>query len=170
MYRCHILSWHRYIDDILILWDRSSELLDAFTQILNTNYFNLSFTMTCSQEITSFLDVEVFAKTDMTLGTTHFHKPTAGNAILRANSGHPTSLIKSIPYGQYLRIKLNCSSQEDFQHKANKLRDRLLARGYSKNTLKKASANCRDREGLVFQTTKHNSDDKTGTTKLIISY
>lgn len=106
--------------------------------------------MTCSQETISFLDVEVFIKTDMTLGTTLFRKPTAGNTILRVNSGHPTSLVKSIPYGQYLRIKRNCSSHGDFQQKASELKDRLLAQGYSKKTLKKVyhRANGRDREGL----------------------
>lgn len=77
--------------------------------------------MTCSQEIILFLYVEIFIKTDMTLRTTLFRKATAGNTILRANSGHPTSLVKSIPYGQYLRLKYNCSSQEDFQLKSLRL-------------------------------------------------
>lgn len=122
--------------------------------------------MTCSQVAISFLDVGIFVKMDMTIGTTLFRKPTAGNTILRANSGQPTSLVKSIPYGQYLRLKRNCSWQKEFQFKANKLKERLIAHGYSKKILKKAyqKANDRDRKGLVLQTARFGSDEKTGTT------
>lgn len=136
MYRCHILSWHRYIYDILRLWNGSRDLLATFIQLFNKNDYSLSFTMTSYQKHISFLDIEIFIKPNFTLGTTLFQKPKAGNTILKANSGHPSSLVKSIPYGQYLRIKWNCSSQEDFHKQANELKNRLLARGYSKRTFK----------------------------------
>lgn len=66
-----------------------------------------------------------------------FRKETAGKTILRANSAHPTTLIKSIPYGQYHCIKQNCSSPPDFEKEASALKDRLLTRRYSKKCLKK---------------------------------
>lgn len=100
MYLCHILLWHRYIDDVLMLWDGPKELLQTFVQLLNKNVFNLKFTKTCDQKRIYFL--EIFVKPDSTLGTTLFCKPTAENTIFKANSGHPSSLVKLIPYGQYL--------------------------------------------------------------------
>lgn len=38
-----------------------------------------------------------------------FRKSTAGNTILHSFSFHPRPLVESIPYGQYLCIKRNCS-------------------------------------------------------------
>lgn len=47
-------------------------------------------------------------------------------------------LDPSIPYSQYLRVCRNCSSDSSFKMEADALRDRLLARGYSKTCLRKA--------------------------------
>lgn len=64
--------------------------------------FNLSFTMTPSQSNITFLDVEVKVGPDGLLQSDLFRKPSAGNSILHFNSAHPRSLVRSIPFGQYL--------------------------------------------------------------------
>lgn len=48
-------------------------------------------------------------------------------------------LVNSIPYGQYLRLKRNCSSEDNFNQEAQALRMRLLECGYSKKGLKRLS-------------------------------
>lgn len=70
--------------------------------------------------------------------TTLFRKPTAGNTLLHASSFHPTPLLNSIPYSQYLRLRRICSQEADFKTEADALRIRLTMRGYSKNCIKRA--------------------------------
>lgn len=116
-----------------------------------------------------FLDISIIKDVDGHLHTNLFRKPTAGNTILHSSSFHPYPLIRSIPYGQYLRLRRNCSKISDFQIEANKLRDRLIARGYSKKILKKAykKAIQPTRHTLLFNTKQKNSNQPT---KFIMRY
>ncbi|XP_040178452.1 uncharacterized protein LOC120911183 [Rana temporaria] len=157
----HLVSgWHRYID-VLMIWEGSIPELERFMTIMNCNDFNLKFTMNFSSSRIAFLDVTLLKSPDGTLSTGLFRKPIAGNTILHATSAHPSPLIKSIPYSQYLRLKRNCSTQEDFLLEAAGLRDRLLLRGYSKKNLKRSfqRANGHLRSLLLTQTGKKSSDN-----------
>lgn len=73
IYRCHILSWHRYIDDVLAVWDAELSLLD-FLAILNSNNYNLKFEASYSESQITFFDVTIFDQNDGSLGTTLFRK------------------------------------------------------------------------------------------------
>lgn len=44
------------------------------------------------------------------MSTTLLRKEKAGNTILRADSAHPYSLIKSILFSEYLRLTVPCQS------------------------------------------------------------
>lgn len=83
------------------------------------------------------------------LATQHHPKRRA----LRSDSSHSTTLFRSIPMGQYLRIRRNYSSDEDFRDQADVLRSRLLAQEYSKSCLKKAyhRAINSDRKQLIYK-------------------
>lgn len=37
IYLCYVLTWHRYIDDVLLVWDEKVELLEQFFKVLTTN-------------------------------------------------------------------------------------------------------------------------------------
>lgn len=71
--------------------------------------------------------------------------------MLNATSSHPAPLIASIPYGQYLRLKRNCSEGAHFESEARALRLRLRLRGYSNRCLKIAylKAKNKDRSALI---------------------
>lgn len=62
-----------------------------------------------------------------------FQKTSPANIILHASSAHPSPLVNSIPYGQYLQLKRNCMREEDFHMRSKDLLDWLLNRGYSKD-------------------------------------
>ena len=94
--------------------------------------------MTHDKNSITFLDVRLYVDASRHLCSTLFRKSTAGNTILHADSSHPLSLKNSIPFGQYLRLRRNCSNDVLFLEEAGKLQDRLLCRGYSRKCLRKA--------------------------------
>lgn len=94
--------------------------------------------MNFDKERIFLLDVKVFRDNNGKLGSNLYRKPTAGNSILHASSFHPQTLVNSIPYSQYLQIRWNCSGEQIFKAQALQLRYRLLKRGYSHASLKRA--------------------------------
>lgn len=106
--------------------------------LLAINNYNLKITMECSQSRINFLDLLIHADVGGTLHSSLYRKPPAGNTILHASSAHPRSLLDSIPYSQFLRLRRNCTLDADFHHAAYYLYSRLHQRGYSKSLLKKA--------------------------------
>lgn len=136
-----------------LVWTGTQNLLDSFIQTINHNSMNLKFTISAHPNQITFLDLTIFKDKENCLATTLFRKETAGNTLLHAESAHPRSLIKSIPYAQYLRLRRNCTHLEEFKSQANALRNRLLARGYTKTILRSAynKAIRQSRNSLLFK-------------------
>lgn len=70
--------------------------------------------------------------------TKTYRKATAANTLLLADSHHPRPLVKGIPVGQFLRMRKNCSTEEDYHCESDMLYRRFRERGYSHRTLKQA--------------------------------
>lgn len=138
-------------------------------QKLNSNRFNLTFTMDYSLKRVSFFDVDINLQANGYLKSSLYRKPTTGNTILRANSSHPSSLVRSIPFSQYLHLRRICSSDSDFREQASLLQQRLLDHGYSRSLLKKALNEDleRNRENLIYHKKDKNPDDIT---RYILAY
>lgn len=134
----HVLGWFRFIDDLLVIWTGTEQLLQTFIAELNINSFNLHFTFSYDRLSIPFLDVLITKDSTGHLTTDLYRKPTAGNTLLHASSLHPRPLVRSIPFAQYLRLRRNCTEDGDFYKQANALRTRLLARGYKRTVLRKA--------------------------------
>lgn len=90
--------------------ERPEETLMEFFNIINHNDYNLKFTITHDPNTLTFSDVQVIRNPVGKLTSTLFRKSTARNTVLHSSSFHPMPLKKSIPYGQYLRVRRNCSS------------------------------------------------------------
>lgn len=170
IYMCHIIQWHRYIDDIIFFWTGTDDMLQNFIRIINQNDINLHFTSTYSTEKIIFLDLSIEQIKDGTIKTKLYRKPTASNSILRANSSHPNNLIKSIPVGEYLRARRNCSQEEDFITESREIRKRLTQRGYKDEYLRKAFKRARNstRNDLLFK--REDRKDKQIITRFITTY
>lgn len=96
----HIISWHQYIDNVLLFWSGTKDELLQFINSISVNSFNLKFTMECDQQKITFLDLEISIDKEEFLCSSLFRKPSAENTILHATSAHPKSLLKSITYSQ----------------------------------------------------------------------
>lgn len=134
--------WRRYIDDILVIWTLTCEEFSLFLTRLGCNDWNLAFMYSYPNTKLSFVDIRLQLQPDGSIYTTLFREKTTGNTGLHAKSFNPEHLKCNIPYSQYLRLKRNCTDDNDFhghdfhdfQAKAKDLRDRLLVEGYCKKT------------------------------------
>ncbi|CAJ0966394.1 unnamed protein product [Ranitomeya imitator] len=127
-----VISWLRYIDDILLIWQGSASHLESFLCHLNNNIFNIKLTWKYSHTTVEVLDLQIFKLNDGSVSTDIFRKTTATNSLLHFTSSHPPKLKSSIPIGQFLRARRICSDDTAFHAQARDLRHRFKNRGYSR--------------------------------------
>ena len=70
------------------------------------------------------------------LYTSTYSKPTDKNSLLQFSYHHPRALRENLPYGQFLRIRRNCTNKEDFLSQSTVLTNKLSEKGYPKKILK----------------------------------
>ena len=88
--------------------------------------------------------------------TTNYRKQTDKQNYLDAQSEHPKLLKVSIPYSQASRIKLICSSQQEFLSQKAKTVNQLQKRGYNRSLIaqKIDKANLQETEQLLKEKRK----------------
>ena len=129
--------WRRYIDDILITWTGDATQATAFFEWVNTLDLYLRLTHHISDQELPFFDL-LISIDDGKLRTKTFSKVTDRNSLLRFESHHPKSLRNNLPYGQFLRIRRNCSEVEDYHQQAVSLSQKLSRKGYPSRILHNA--------------------------------
>ncbi|XP_078535001.1 uncharacterized protein LOC144821639 [Lissotriton helveticus] len=120
------------LQDSLFQWTRCAPYIffPAFAfEALNNNEVGLKFTFNLSSSEIEFLDTKVYVRNNK-LETTVHRKKTATNSILHGQSFHPESLKRSIPYGELLRMKRNCSEENEMERKFKETKTRFMQRGY----------------------------------------
>uniref|UniRef100_A0A803JHQ6 Reverse transcriptase domain-containing protein n=1 Tax=Xenopus tropicalis TaxID=8364 RepID=A0A803JHQ6_XENTR len=158
IFRDHIILYTRFIDDLLFIWNGPLDLIDTFITHINSNVFNLSFTVEINPTFTNFLDLTLF-RDGTKIQTMLYRKPTDRNGLLHASSSHHVQVIKNIPKGQFLRAKRNCSRLVDFTRECTTLENRFIEKGYKRSWLKEArvSATNTDRNQLMHNNKKSSS-------------
>lgn len=86
--------WHRYINDVFIVWHAFQ--LEDFVQQLGINNMKLAFTMECSNHKIPFLGIWIQKDSSGMLISGLFRKLTVGNTLLHTSSSHPAPLLSSI--------------------------------------------------------------------------
>ncbi|KAJ1109637.1 hypothetical protein NDU88_006997 [Pleurodeles waltl] len=147
--------WRRYIDDILVIWKGNEDQATAFTQWVNTLDTHLRFSSTISDKEVSFLDLRIILR-DGYLHSSVFHKHTDRNSLLLYNSHHPKALRDNLPFGQFLRIRRNCSDKNDFRIQDNALCRKLGERNYPERNIRQAKKRASNipRETLLTTNTR----------------
>ena len=89
--------------------------------------------------------------TNGSLETELFTKPTNPQAYLLRTSYHPRHTFKSLPYGEFLRTRRNCSNLTSFETHAKQMYSAFLKRGYKPDILDEAlsKARLKDRQTLL---------------------
>jgi len=72
--------WYRYVDDTFVIWPHGKGKQTDFLNHLNGIHNNIQFTMEIEDEgHLPFLDIDIYRKTDGSLGHRAYRKPTHTN-------------------------------------------------------------------------------------------
>ena len=130
------LSWLRFLDDILMLWPGSQDLLQEFLLHLNSQMHHIQFTMESSSQSITFLDLEIYKgprfRQHSILDTKLHIKPTNPQAFLHYTSCHPVTVFKTIIKGEIIRALRATSDKQNFSLILTKLLQKFVERGYPK--------------------------------------
>mgnify|MGYP003542132881 FL=1 len=122
----------RLIDDIFFTWDDSRENLDLLISQLNSHHHTIKFEPIVSKDEVHFLDTTVYIdKSDFTMHTKLYRKPTYRVQYLHYQSNHPRHVKRAIPYSQALRYKRIIDDDEILQKELNTLKNYFQQRNYS---------------------------------------
>jgi hypothetical protein len=145
-----LLYLGRFIDDLVGIWTGKDEDVPAlFSATVDEN---IRLTYVYGGSTLDALDVKLSIEMDGSISTSLYRKPTDGAQFLHWSSAHPRKLKESIPFAQLLRLKRNCSKEEDFLIEAKDLFERFRSRGYPEAILTKAweKASSRSRSDLLI--------------------
>ena len=152
------MGYTRFKDDIFLVWTGGRESLLRFFEDINKVHPSIKFECKYSFDKINFLDCVVHLTRNI-LTTSLYKKPTDRNAYLHYGSYHPDSQRTNIPYGQFLRAKKICTTQEDADKAIDDIAKKLNNRGYpTKETQKQRDkAKTVPREALLIDKEKTSS-------------
>ena len=115
---------------------------------INACHPSIKFDCHQSRSCINYLDTNVRLDRYGNLTTSLYAKPTDRNAYLHHDSYHPPSkLLTYLPYGQFLRSRKICSSEDEATTAMATIEAKFTNRGYPKahTELQKLKANAVDR-------------------------
>ena len=130
--------YKRKIDDIFAVWlsDPSNPTAwDSFNKDLNS-CSSLDWNVEELADSVDFLDLTLYIDpTSRKIQYRTYQKPMNLFLYIPHHSAHTPGLLKSLAYGLISTYKRQNSSEDNFKLNVKKLFERLLARGYEKETL-----------------------------------
>ena len=120
-YRLDPWVWWRFLDDVFLIWLHGKEALLEFLDYVNSYHKTIKYTWEWSKEKLSYLDVLVSIKDNRTSSDVYC-KPTDIYQYSDSKSCHPSHVKKIIPYGQALRVRRICNSDEVFYKRLKELK------------------------------------------------
>ena len=106
-----------------------------FKQQINQVRPSIKFDFNFANKEINFLDSVVFKTQSGKLETKFYRKESDRQGYLHRKSEHVESLKRSIPFSQVLRLHRICSTNNEFQDSCDKLRNKLIERGYKQQEI-----------------------------------
>ena len=101
--------WYRYVDDTFVIWPHGQDKLQDFLNHLNSLHNKIQFTIETEKDgHLPFLDIDIYRRTDGTLGHKVYRKPTHTNLYLQQNSHHHPAQKQSILTSLIHRARAIC--------------------------------------------------------------
>lgn len=154
--------WWRFLDDIFLIWLHGNEALIEFVNYVNSYHDTIKYTWELSENKLPFLDVLVKLE-NKKISTDLYCKPTDTRQYLDNRSCHPRHVKQGIPYGQALRVRRICDSDEVFERRMKELAGDFVKRGF-KNKLVDSQflkAKAKSRESLLCQENNNNKKQQS---------
>lgn len=128
----NLIYMGRYIDDIVGIWNGNLENIEEIFKEATDEDVRLTYVKGVKdlEALDLLLSIE-----NGRVKTKLFTKPTAGHQFIHWTSAHPRHVKKSVIYSQLLRIKRNCSQEEDFEQGGKLLLEKFKERGYPANVI-----------------------------------
>lgn len=148
----HILLWKRNIDDVFVIFKRTAQFT-SFADWLNDIHPSIKFVGISNKEEIDFLDTCVYKDSKKKLAFRVDRKPTDKKALLHYCSHHSRNLTNNLPFGQFLRLKRNSTSLDDYLREERILSRQLRERGYPARVIEKAKSKAahRTRQSLLTE-------------------
>ncbi|XP_078504418.1 uncharacterized protein LOC144762977 [Lissotriton helveticus] len=86
-----------------------------------------------------------------------YTKPTDKNTLLLYTSNHPKAQKDNVPFGEFLRLRRNCTNLDDFYRHAENTKTKLKNRGYPNKLIKHALKRARFYDRQPVGSTKKNN-------------
>ena len=129
--------WKRFVDDVFGVWRGTKEEFVRFVEICNEHEERIKVTYEVCEEEAVFLDVRVKRTVGGSLQTELYVKPTDRTQYLHTGSDHPRHVKEGIAKGQARRLRRICSEDEGYWKYAEKVKEKLVSRGYGEQGVKR---------------------------------
>ena len=141
----HIIYYRRFIDDVLVLWEKENEndnTHESFRERLP--FGRLQWTMDTPGFHAIFLDLDI-SLVNGTIKTKTHHKPLNLHLYIPPKSAHPPKVLYSLIFGSIRRYWLQNTTHTNFKSNVAFLYEKLCNRGHDRELLstlfKQASSN-----------------------------
>jgi hypothetical protein len=158
----NIFSYHkRFVDDGLLLYNNNLPFTPEDIQTaLNSIHPSMQYTITSGHTI-DYMDITLSItnnNTDNTptLNTNIYTKPVNQHLYITPYTNHPPTTITNIPYNEFRRAKLICSTTALYNTASNNLHTWFTSRHYNPNDLTIAEAKVPSRTELIRLIKPHN--------------
>lgn len=140
-WRKHIIMYRRYIDDLIFIWDGTEDDFNTFTAYLNTNDFGVELSGKISAAKIEYLDVELSSIKDNITSKTYF-KPV--DSLLDYKSAHYKKWLNNVPFGQFRRLRKNCTQTQDYEEQCKIMSKRFKDKKYPEHLINEAKRRAGD--------------------------
>ena len=157
------------MDDLWFLWYGTDRQFSLFLTALNDLGAKDNFTLKGSVgDSIEFLDVKLTVK-DGNVDTTIYIKPTDSTRYLNRRSDHSSHMFKAIPFSQFRRAIVICSSADESRRCIEHMEKKFIDSGYSREELLpcKEKALALDRDTILRE---HRSTERTAGEEDILTF
>ena len=157
-YTNKIIYWHRYVDDILLLFKGNTRQVENFHKYINTIHHKLKFTLEIEQNNSiNFLDLTI-NKTNNTHTYKIYRKPTTTDMVIHSTSNHPTQ-HKHAAFNHMLhRLSKILLNKQDYTDELNTIKYIAIKNGYNPNLINTLHKRIKNKNNKTQNTinTQHN--------------
>jgi hypothetical protein len=163
-----VFYYKRYIDDLFIIWQGSIRDFRIFEKMLNKLISNIQFETIISLNKVDFLDITITHATSRLEYTTYF-KPISRFLFITPKSYHPKHIYLGLVKAELTRYNRLCSNKMMFLVTSRLFYNRLLLRGFSRQTLNIWFKSYRYNED-PFNNIESTDDNSKNTIRLILPH